>query len=89
MSHWNRADLWLVEFIKTNVRPMDFLENEEKPWQLQKSTLVNPQVPYIFGITVDFVLPRFNINLKQLLPQHFRSISIIPGIIQKHNMYLH
>lgn len=43
MSHWNRADFWIVEFIKTNVRPMDFLENEEKPWQLQKSTQANPQ----------------------------------------------
>lgn len=43
MSHWNRADFWIVEFIKTNVRSMDFLENEEKPWQLQKGTRVNPQ----------------------------------------------
>lgn len=44
MTHWNREDCWLVEFIKTNLRPMDFLKNEGEPWQLQKSTLVNPQV---------------------------------------------
>lgn len=58
---------------------------EEHPGESSSS------VPYIFAITVCFFplldLARFNINLKQLLPQHFRSICIILGIMQKHNMH--
>lgn len=55
MSHWNRADSWLAEFIKTNVRPMDFLENEGKTLAAAEEhpSESSSSVPYIFGITVD------------------------------------
>lgn len=66
---------------------MDFLENKEKTLAAAEEhpSESSSSIPCILGVTVDFFLPRFNINPKQLLPQHFRSISIIPGIIQKHN----
>lgn len=49
MSHWNRPVCSIAVFIKTNVISMDFLwrgKRKKNTWQLQKGTLVNPQVAF-------------------------------------------